>query len=92
MMKNKHLQPASTHTWKGYTIEEMRYAKVIALTRTEIEKAKLLDAVESARESLPFVGSSESTSSVFKSMSFIQYAVIAYKLFRRIAPLFRKKK
>ncbi len=90
-MKDKDLKTSTTSSWKGYNLDELRYARMIALTRIEIERSKLYDAAESTRESLPIVGSS-SISSVFRSISKLEYAIIAFKLFRKLSPLFKKKK
>lgn len=89
-MKDKEL-PAKTVTWRGYTLDELRYERVIALTRIEIEKSKLIDASETTREQLPLIGRSTATS-LFRSISKIEYLIIAIKLFRKIAPLLKKKK
>ena len=91
-MNNKQLPSAQKTAWKGYTLEELQYARMIALTRIEIEKSKLADAAETTRSAIPFVGSASSMSTIFKSVSKLEYLVIAFKLFRKIAPLFKKKK
>ena len=90
-MKNNQLQSTKS-TWQGYSLEELRYARMVALARVEIEKSKLLDTAENTRNNLPIVGSSSSFSSVFKSINKLEYFIIAFKLFRKITPLFRKKK
>ena len=90
-MKNNQLQSTKS-TWQGYSLEELRYARMVALARVEIEKSKLLDAAENTRNNLPIVGSSSSFSSVFKSINKLEYFIIAFKLFLKITPLFRKKK
>ncbi len=89
-MENKQLH-TTCPSWRGYSLDELRYARMIALTRAEIEKAKLFDAAEHTRDNLPIVGSASSFSSVFRSISKIEYFIIAFKLFRRLAPLFKKK-
>ena len=91
-MKNKQLSPSKKTAWQGYTLEELQYARMIALTRIEIEKSKLIDATESTRSTLPFIGSASSMGTLFKSISKLEYFIIAFKLFRKITPLFRKKK
>lgn len=92
MLKNRHLPTAKKAEWQGLTLDELQYARMITLARLEIEKSKIIDASEAARASLPFVGSESSMSSVFKSVSKLEYLVIAFKLFRKFAPLFKKKK
>lgn len=89
-MENKQLHTTKP-AWSGYSLEELRYAKMIALTRVEIEKAKLFDAAEHTRDNLPIVGSASSMGTIFRSISKLEYFIIAFKLFRRLAPLFKKK-
>lgn len=89
-MNEKEL-PARSDSWRGFTLDELRYERVIALTRIQIEKAKFLDMAETTRESLPIVGHT-SASGIFRSISRIEYLVLAIKLYRKFAPLFQKKK
>ena len=92
MMKNNQLSPAKKSAWQGYTLEELQYARMIALTRIEIEKSKLMDVAESTRSNLPIIGTASSMGSVFKSISTIESRISAFKLFGKIAPLFKKQK
>lgn len=93
MTKYKRLPAtAKTSGWKGLTLDELQYAKVITLTRIEIEKARMIDAAEATRASLPFVGQPQTASTIFNAIGRIEYLIIAIRLFRKIAPLFRKKK
>lgn len=89
-MKNNQFSPTHKTTWSGYTLEELRYMRMLTLTRLEIEKAKLIDATEATRESLPIIGST-SAGTLFKSISKLEYLFVAIKLFRKLAPLFKKK-
>lgn len=90
-MNNKQLNTSKSN-WRGYSIEELRYARMVALARVEIEKSKLLDVAEHTRDNLPIVGSASSMSNVFKSISKLEYLIIAFKLYRKLAPLFKKSK
>lgn len=90
-MMDRKIMPKHSATWRGYTLDELRYERVIALTRIEIEKAKMLDAAEQTRDSLPLIGRSAATSMI-RSISLLDYVILAVKLYRKIAPLFRKKK
>ena len=89
-MTDKEL-PTKQSTWSGYSLEELRYERVIALARIQIEKAKLIDMDQSTRESLPIVGNN-TASSLFKSISRFEYLILAITLFRKIRPLFKRKK
>lgn len=90
-MNDKEL-PARTTAWRGYSLDELRYARMVTLARIEIEKAKLYDCAAQTRADLPFIGSNSSMTAVLRSISILEYFIIAFKLFRRLAPLFRKKK
>lgn len=89
-MKDKTL-PAKTTAWRGYTLDELRYERVIALTRIEIEKAKFLDAAETTRDSLPIIGHTP-IGSLLQSIGKLEYLILLVKLYRKLAPLFKKKK
>lgn len=90
-MKEKTLPLAKTDEWRGYTLDELRYRRVMALTRIEIEKSKMIATSTDVRDNLPFIGRSF-LGNFTKSLTVVEYAVLAFKLFRRIAPLFRKKR
>ena len=89
-MKDKTL-PAKTTTWRGYTLDELRYERVISLTRIEIEKAKFLDAAETTRNELPIIGR-KSAGLLLRSIGKLEYAILLFKLYHKVAPLFKKKK
>ncbi len=89
-MKDKEL-PAKTTEWRGYSLDELRYERVIALTRIQIEKAKFLDAAETTKEAMPLIGHS-SAMGLFKSISRLEYLFLAIKLYRKLSPMFKKKK
>lgn len=91
-MENKQLHTVKKSAWRGYSLEELQYERVITLARIEIEKSKLADAAECTRSELPIIGSSSSLSTALRSISKLEYLLIAIKLFRKIAPLFKKKK
>lgn len=87
-MKRHHITSAAD-TWKGYSLEELRFQRMLALTRIEVERSKLLDAAEDTRRNLPVVGSA-TASTLFSSISKVEYIILAIRLFRKLAPLFRK--
>lgn len=89
-MKAKELSPKNS-TWRGYTLEELRYEKVIALARVHIERARFFDAAQTTRESLPIVGNS-SASGIFKSIGKLEYLIMAIKIFLKFRSLFKKKR
>lgn len=89
-MKNK-LLPPHVSQWRGYTLEEIRYEKLVTLTCMEIEKTRIIDLAEKTRNELPFIGQSDQTSWLGNFAKF-EYIVTIYKLYRKISTLFKKKK
>lgn len=82
--------PAKAQEWRGYTLNELRDQRDIALAHIKIEKSKLIDASVTTRNELPFIGR-KCAFSLLRSIYKIEYLIIAIKLFRKFAPLFKKK-
>ena len=91
-MENKQVKTTQKSSWRGYTLEEMQQARSLAMTRLKHEKSKLTDSAEQFRAGLPFVGSASPALSILRSFGKLQYIFLAIKLFRKVIPLFRKKK
>lgn len=92
-MKNKQLTSGSTaRQWEGYTLADLRFARMLAFTRIEIQRAKLIDAAESTVETLPFVGQPQATATLLRSFTWAEYLFFAVKLYKKVAPLFKKNK
>ena len=90
---------APDNGWKGLTLDEIRMRRALVQARMEIQKYHLQTHLEGMRERTPLFGGSSSlfsriTSSdlVFGALSFAEYAFLAVRLFRMVAPIFRNKK
>lgn len=92
-MKDKVLPQhvAAPAQWCGYTLDELRYEKLITLTCIEIEKERMMDMAVKTRNELPFVGQS-GASALFHTVGKLDYIIFIIKLYRKLAPFFRKKK
>lgn len=90
-MKYKALPNGHTTEWHGYTLDELRYERVVTLTRIEIEKSKIIDLAEKTRSELPLIGTS-TASTLIQSINKLDYIIFIVKLWRKLAPLFKKKK
>lgn len=79
--------------WKGLTLDEIRMRRALVQARMEIQKYRLGTQLESVRERTPlFGGSSSLFSRLTGALSFAEYAFLAVRLFRMVAPIFRSKK
>lgn len=94
----KPLIKSTDTSWRGYTLEELRYKRAETMARTEIEKYRLSLATERVKESTPLLGGSGGggmlglLSRSGSWISYLEYGLMAYRLFKRITPLFRKKR
>lgn len=74
-------QPSAS--WKGYSLDELRYQRAVTLTRIEIQKGKMLQQVQSSGINGDF--SAKGIAGVimrkfFGNMSFIDYIFISFKV------------
>ncbi len=77
--------------WRGYTLDEIRYQRVLALASIEIEKQAMAVSASNAKEQLPFVGENRG-SGLMKILTYIEYGVIAVKLWKRFRSIFKKSR
>ena len=84
---------APDNGWKGLTLDEIRMRRALVQARMEIQKSHLQTHLEGMRERTPlFGGSSSLFSRITGALSFAEYAFLAVRLFRMVAPIFRNKK
>lgn len=84
---------APDNNWKGLTLDEIRMRRALVQARMEIQKYKLNAQIDTIRERTPlFGGSSSLLSRITGALSFAEYAFLAVKFIRLIAPVFKKKK
>lgn len=87
-MKQKQL-PHKQDSWHGYTMDEMMYQKAFLLARMEVSKTRLTNSIEEFRTGFPGVKGGSIWSKVLSSFSYLDYAVLAFKLGSRVARLMR---
>ncbi len=86
-MKPKEL-PQHDVNWKGYTIDEIRYQRAFTLARLEIEKARIFNATQNIYKGVERQTSTGIVGRLLSSLSYLDYAVIAFKFGRRILNIF----
>ena len=78
-----------SNLWRGYTLDEIRYQRVLALASIEVEKQTMASSATDAKKHLPFVGESRGKG-IMKAFAYFEYAFIAVKLWRRFRRMFKK--
>ena len=80
--------------WKGYTLEELRYRRAMALVRRELGQNQLNESVNNVKTRVSdngirgFMGNN----SFLKKMKTADYLLLAFKLSNALFKLWRKKK
>ena len=80
--------------WKGYTLEELRYRRAMALVRREIGRSQLNTSVNNVKTRVSdngirgFMGDN----SFLKKMKTADYLLLGFKLSNALYKLWRKKK
>lgn len=83
-------QPMPT---KGYTIDELRYQRALAMARSEIARMHMVDAYESTRSAISNPSSSGGIiGRIMSSLDYIDYAVTGYRIWKKIAGIVRRKR
>lgn len=93
------------YSFKGYTLEELRYQRALITLRKEFCKSKLISNVDKLRKTNPLSPSAAAGSLPAKSrfivtklltgLNYLDYAVLGYSLFnsvRKVTSIFRRKK
>ena len=77
--------PHNDPQWKGYTLDELRYQRALVSARVEIQKERIVAEVEKIREGAGFTGSGSIWGRMFSSLSYVEYAILAYRLINRLS-------
>lgn len=78
--------------WKGYTFDELRMMRLVNLTRLEMEKAKLAHVTKSVTDKTQWLGNKPILKKITGALDYVDYAMIAYSVGRRLIKIFRHKK
>ena len=80
-----------TTPWRVYTLDEIRYQRVLALASIEVEKQAMAASATEAKEQMPFFGEGRGRG-IMKALTYIEYAFIAVKIWKRFRSFFRKSR
>lgn len=82
-----------TTPWRGYTLDEIRYQRVLALASIEVEKQAMAASATEVKEQMPFFGEGRGRGrGIMKALTYIEYAFIAVKNWKRFRSFFRKSR
>ena len=78
--------------WKGYSFEELYVRRAEIFARKEIEKYRLGLCLDNMKQSTPLLGIASNSGRRSSWFTYLEYALVAFRVARRVMPLFRKKK
>lgn len=76
--------------WNGYTLEELRFRRMLSLAKFELGKTSLASEMHSltsgrvVRDSL--------FSKIFGALNYADYAILAFRLCRNMLHIFRRRR
>lgn len=77
---------------RGLGFDELRYRRAFALARYEMAKLRFLEDIEAAKNQMPGAISGKGIfGKILGSLSYVDYALIAYRIYSKIRK-FRKKR
>ena len=77
----------SSGNWKGYTIEDIRYQKALALLKIEMQKERLAAIKDDAMASVSQNRWGKVISSVSSYKNVFAYMITGYKLYKAVSKL-----
>lgn len=88
-MAQKKESPHKNNNWQGYTIDELRYQRALTSARLEIQKERLLNSFDTMRGTFGTMQPTGIVGKMLKSLSLIDYGIIAFRLFNRVSAITR---
>ena len=84
---------ASGPTWGGMTLHEIQTRRTLVQARMEIQKFKMTSQITDMKTKAPVFGGSNSLfSRLSGAFTLAEYGFFAIKIYRMMAPIFRKRK
>ena len=91
MKANKTKKYESKPEWRGYTMDELAYHKALTLARIEMAKERLDYDVDHIKKGNVFLSGSW-FGRIMKMLDYSDFIVIALTVWRKLAPVFSKKR
>lgn len=74
--------------WKGYTLEQIRFQRLVALAKAEIGKTYMTTQVKDMTSG--HLIKSPMVTKIAGALNYFDYAMLAYRLFRSLSRTFKK--
>lgn len=79
--------------WGGLTLQEIQMRRTLIAARMQIKKFQMASQLESMKKRTPVFGGSNSLFSRLSGVfTFAEYGVFAFRIFRLLSPVFRRRK
>lgn len=78
--------------WKGYTIDELRYQQAYTQARLEIERERMTASAQSLYSGSIAGKAGGIMGKVLGSLNYVDYAVLAFRLFRKVYTIFHRRR
>lgn len=88
MIENRNI----THydeKWRGYSLDELRYQRAVALARIEMEKEKMALEAAGLRQHVPGMNTRGLMGKIMGSLSYVDYIVLAFRLGRSLSKMIK---
>lgn len=76
----------------GYDLDELRFRRAYALAKYEMAKTRLVEDLSAAKEKMPLASGNGIAGKILGSLNYLDYAMIAFRVFSKIRGFRRKKK
>lgn len=76
------------NAWKGYTFDELKFRRVLSLTKIELEKNAMMQKLHLVHKSN--AAPTTMVGKVLGSFDYLDYGVMAFKFVKRIVRWFKK--
>ena len=93
--ENKLIDGNAKQEWRGYTIDELKYRRAVALVKLEMQKGRLAESFKAATGSLAetkIAPARYKGQTVYRKLKYFNYLIIGYKSVRTAINLWRSFK
>lgn len=81
----------TTKPFKGYTLDELRYNRAYLLAVCEMQKMRLMQRVDAAKNTMPGFTGSGIVGKIMGSLNYVDYALIAFRIISKVSRIFRRR-
>lgn len=85
------MKELKTTTWDGYNFDELKYVQAVTLAKIDLEKERLSMKAERLKKGNLLFAPGAFTK-ILSLINYTDFLVFGVKFWRKISPLFRKKR